>query len=108
MIWRSSTSQENNTNADALSRNPIADTAVTCAIATKQTSAEELYGLNQSVMKLYQQQMQEVRLLQLKDGSLRTMIAYLDKDELLEEERAAKNLIVESKSYEMIKGNSSS
>ena len=37
----------------------------------------------------------------MKGGSLRTMIAHLDKDEL-PDERAAKNLIVESKSYEMI------
>ena len=33
---------KHNTNADALSRNPIADTAVTCAMATKQASAEEV------------------------------------------------------------------
>ena len=38
----------------------------------------------------------------LKDDNLRTMIAYLEKDELPEEKREAKKLIIESKSYEMI------
>ena len=70
---------KHNTNADALSRNPMADTAITCAIATKQTLAAELCRLNQSVMELH-----------------------LEKDELPEEERAAKKLIIESKSYETI------
>ena len=92
---------KHNANADALSRNPIADTTVTCAIATKQTLAEELRRRNQSVMELHEQQMQEVRQLQLKDGNLRIMIAYLEK-ELPEEDRAAKKLMMESKSYEMI------
>jgi ArsR family metal-binding transcriptional regulator len=41
------------------------------------------------------------RVLQLKDGNLRAMIAYLQK-EFPEEKRAAKNLIIESKGYEDI------
>ena len=55
-------------------------------------------------MELHQQQMQEVRQLQLKDASLRAMITYLEKEEIPEDEKAAKKLTLESRSYEMIDG----
>ena len=67
---------KHNSNADALSRNPAVDTAKTCAVATEQIAQpnSDLSELNQSVMELHQQQMQELRQLQLKDASLRAMI----------------------------------
>ena len=46
--------------------------------------------------------MQEIRQLQLKDTNLAAIIVYLEKDEFPEEEKAAKRLILESKSYKMV------
>ena len=48
--------------------------------------------------------MQEMRQLQLKDPGMAAMIIYLEKEELPVEKKAAKKLIFESKSYEMVEG----
>ena len=53
-------------------------------------------------MELHQQQMQWVCELQLRDADLEAMIAYLK--EQLPKEKAAKKLILESRSYEMVEG----
>ena len=55
-------------------------------------------------MELHQQQMQWVCELQLRDADLEAMIAYLKKEQLPKEEKAAKKLILESRSYEMVEG----
>ena len=54
-------------------------------------------------MELHQQQMQWVCELQLRDADLEAMIAYLKKEQL-PKEKAAKKLILESRSYEMVEG----
>ena len=85
-------------------------TAVSCTIATEQTSNvtaqtnSDLIELNQSMMELHQKQMQEVRELQLKDANSRAMMVYLEKEELPEDEKAAKKLILENKCFGMVEG----
>ena len=59
--------------------------------------------LNHSVMELHQQQMQWVCELQLRDADLEAMIAYLKKEQLPKEEKAAKKLILESRSLRWLK-----
>ena len=54
-------------------------------------------------MELHQQQTQWVCELQLRDADLEAMIAYLKKEQL-PKEKAAKKLILESRSYEMVEG----
>ena len=70
---------------------------------TAQTNSH-LTELNQLVIELHQKQIQEVRQYQLKDANLRAMMVYVEKEELPEDEKAAKKLILESKSYEMVEG----
>ena len=58
-------------------------------------TTSDLKELNQSMMELHQQRMQEIRQLQLKDTNLAATIAYLEKEELPEEEKAAKKFLSE-------------
>lgn len=86
-----------NTNADALSRNPTGTVCV-CAV---DTSTE---GDLDSLPSPEAEKLTEIQCAQREDSSLAAMCSYLEHGTLPADEKMAKELVIESRYYDVIQG----